>query len=85
MSFLETLKGYKTVLFNSAITFGTVTDYFVNNASTVTSLVEDPKKAALAVISVSVVNIWLRYLTSSPMGRRSAYERSNDTRPDGEK
>ncbi len=66
---LESLHGYKTILVNSAIglvaLLATVMGFLVSfDWSTVLS----PKWAGMAVLSVNVLNIVLRCLTTTPVG-----------------
>lgn len=64
------MKGYRTLLVNTLPMVTLITDYFVNDAALFRLLIEDPKDAALAIAGINVLNIILRFLTTTAVGNK---------------
>lgn len=64
------MKGYRTIAVNLALMLLALTDYFIANGTLVAQVVENPKASALVVAGINVLNIVLRFATTSPVGRK---------------
>ena len=65
------MQGYRTFFVNFALMAVALSDYFIANGSIVGTLVSDPKKAVLIVAGVNVVNIVMRFFTTTAPGKKS--------------
>lgn len=63
------MKGWRTVAINAALAAVAVTDYFTSGA-VIGQLVSDPRDAMAVVAAVNVVNIALRFITTTPVGQK---------------
>jgi hypothetical protein len=65
------MKGYRTILLNAALALVALTDYFVANSALIGTLLDnDPKRVALVVALVNGANIFLRFITTGPVGQK---------------
>lgn len=64
------MKGYRTVLVNLALLAIALTDYFIGSTPLVSQIISDPKAAGLVVAGVNVINIALRFATTSAVGKK---------------
>lgn len=66
------MKGWRTVVLNALLVLLAVTDYLVSASGILPSVFSDPKQAAAIVVGVNVVNVVLRFVTTTPIGKRDA-------------
>lgn len=64
------MKGWRTVGLNILLALLAVTDYLVSAAGMLPSVFSDPKQATLIVLGVNMVNVVLRFITTTPVGKR---------------
>lgn len=66
------LKGYRTVLLNLAAVLLAVVDYLDNDHDLLAIAFGSPERAAIAAIVLGTTNVALRFITTTPVGRKSA-------------
>jgi hypothetical protein len=64
------MKGYRTLLVNLIPMLVMLTDYLVGNSVFVNHLVKNPETAIVVIGTLNVVNIILRFLTNTPVGKK---------------
>lgn len=64
------MKGYRTLLANLLVALPLVFDWLLTNGETIKVLFSDPKHAAIAVLAINVLNIVLRVITTTPVGKK---------------
>jgi len=60
------LKGYRTLLFNLIPILILLGDYVLANGNLISLLITDPTTAAIVVALINMVNIVLRFVTTTP-------------------
>lgn len=68
----STVKGYKTLMVNGALLALSVTSYLADAKTLITSAIGNEKHAAIVIIGITVVNIVLRFCTSTPWGKNDS-------------
>ncbi len=63
------MKGFRTLVINSAIAVLPVLDFIVNNGAVISSLT-GPQGATI-VSAIGLVNVGLRYITDTPVGKKA--------------
>jgi hypothetical protein len=64
------MKGFRTLLINIVPLFLTLTDYLVNNGAFVSAIVKNPERAVVVIGMINVLNIILRFMTTTPVGKK---------------
>ena len=64
------LKGYRTLLLNLGAALLAIVDYLANAGGLLASVFASPERAALATIVLGSLNVALRMVTTSPVGKQ---------------
>lgn len=67
---MDFFKGFKTLFINSAIVLVPILDYLANNGGLLTSLISNPATATAVVSGIGLVNVVLRTVTTTAVGRK---------------
>lgn len=65
------MKGWRTLALNGLLLLVALTDYLAASGALIGQIVGDSRKAGLVVIGLSLLNIVLRFLTSTEVGRKA--------------
>ena len=63
------MKGYRTILLNLAMLLIPICDYLVTGGTLVSTMIDDPKWATIVVVTINILNIVLRFITTTPIGK----------------
>jgi hypothetical protein len=73
---MDKLKGWRTIGVNVVVLLAAITDYLTHDGVPVLrSLFDSPESAAATVAAVNAVNIGLRILTTTPVGKSAPDEK----------
>ena len=64
------MKGYRTIFANLIPLVALLTDYLAGNSEFVKMVAHNPERAVLAVGFINVLNIILRAVTTTPVGKK---------------
>lgn len=63
------MKGYRTIVVNAVPLVAALLDYLVNNGQLISAVVDSPKTAASLMLGFNLVNLCLRFVTNTPVGK----------------
>ncbi len=64
------MKGWRTVLLNLACMAVLMTDYLLGASGIWPQLLDNPKHATAVVLGINLLNIALRFVTNTPVGKK---------------
>jgi hypothetical protein len=65
------MKGWRTIFINVGLALIPVLDYVLNNGTILAALIANPVHMTLAIAGINIVNIILRFVTTTPIGKSS--------------
>jgi hypothetical protein len=64
------VKGYRTLALNLAPGVVLMLDYAIGSGQILGLLIENPKTLAAVMLGLNLANIWIRFLTTTPVGKK---------------